>query len=167
MVSLVRLTQPKGTEQKEDIMMNQIFEETYAKDTAILASYHAADQAEDLAGIEKARAEHDALLERIREEGSDFEMLYGLYCRAREIGNALIDIREPHEYNDAAKLIASLRKYGIEEFTFSSGWSSAIESAWEFTQQGCKLEGLVEVNDRIKSFGRKDYDKRHALLFRV
>ena len=60
-----------------------------------------------------------------------------------------------------------MREYGIEAFAFSSSWTQALESAWLFTQNGCTLEGMVEINDRCKAILSDEYEKRHALMFRV
>ena len=60
-----------------------------------------------------------------------------------------------------------MREYGIEAFTFSPSWTNALESAWLFTQNGCTMEGIVEINDRCKAILSDEYEKRHALMFRV
>ena len=99
--------------------------------------------------------------------GKPFELLYSLYAAAMKVGNERIDISELHEYQDAATLIASFREYGVEAFTFSSGWSSATESAWAFLQNGCTLASMVEINGPHKAFGSDEYEKRPAFLFRV
>ena len=103
----------------------------------------------------------------IEAQGKPFELLYSLYAAAMKVGNEHIDISELHEYQDAATLIASYREYGVEAFTFSSGWSSAAGSAWAFLQNGCTLAGMVEINGPHKAFGSDTYEKRPAFLFRV
>ena len=117
--------------------------------------------------MEQARADHFALEASIQAQGKPFELLYSLYAAAMKVGNEHIDISELHEYQDAATLIASFREYGVEAFTFSSGWSSATESAWAFLQNGCTLAGMVEINGKHKAFGSDEYEKRPAFLFRV
>ena len=82
-------------------------------------------------------------------------------------GNEYIDLSELHEYRDAKELIDSFREYGVEAFTFSSGWSSATGSAWTFLQNGCTLTGMVEINGPHKALGSDTYEKRPAFLFRV
>lgn len=100
----------------------------------------------------------------IFEIGDDYAMLYRLYRGSHD--NELVDLNSPHQYCDAEKLIAAFRKYGIKQFTFSSGWSSAVEAAWKFTQLGCKLEGMVEINGD-KEFGEENYTKIPAYLFSI
>ena len=147
--------------------MNRLFAETYARDQEIEARYDAAELKNDQSTMEQARADHFALEAGIQAQGKPFELLYGLYAAAMKVGNEYIDISELHEYQDAKKLIDSFREYGVEAFTFSSGWSSAAESAWAFLQNGCTLAGMVEINGPHKAFGSDEYEKRPAFLFRV
>ena len=51
-MSLVTLTQPEGTKNKEAIIMNRLFAETYAKDQEIEARYDAAELKNDQATME-------------------------------------------------------------------------------------------------------------------
>lgn len=59
------------------------------------------------------------------------------------------------------------KAYGIEKFTFSSSWSSAVETAWLFTQNGCRLERIVEINGSHKAFMSDEYEKAHGYLFSI
>ena len=147
--------------------MNRLFAETYAKDQEIEARYDAAELKNDQATMEQARADHFALEASIQAQGKPFELLYSLYAAAMKVGNEYIDLSELHEYRDAKELIDSFREYGVEAFTFSSGWSSAAGSAWAFLQNGCTLTGMVEINGPHKAFGSDTYEKHPAFLFRV
>ena len=69
--------------------------------------------------------------------------------------------------NQVSDLVQNLRDLGIEHFTFSSTWSSAVETAWLFKENGCELEGLVQINSRYTSFRKNEYEKAAAYLFRV
>jgi hypothetical protein len=64
-------------------------------------------------------------------------------------------------------MIESLKALGIEKFTFSSTWSSSVEVAWLFTQNGCTLEGLVEINGKCKQTFSDDFEKAHGFLFSI
>ena len=86
---------------------------------------------------------------------------------AQERGNAYIDLNDTIWDDQVPALIGNLREYGIEKFTFSSTWSSAVETAWLFTQNGCRLEGLVEINGRHKAFMSDEYEKAHGYLFSI
>ena len=147
--------------------MNRLFSETHAKDQEIEARYDAAELKNDQATMEQARTDHFALEADIQAQGKPFELLYSLYAAAMKVGNEYIDLSELHEYRDAKELIDSFREYGVEAFTFSSGWSSATESAWAFLQNGCALAGMAEINGQHKAFGSDEYEKRPAFLFRV
>ena len=147
--------------------MNRLFAETYAKDQEIEARYDAAELKNDQAAMEQARTDHFALEADIQAQGRPFELLYSLYAAAMKVGNEYIDISELHEYRDAKELIDSFREYGVEAFTFSSGWSSATGSRWAILQNGCTLPGMLEINGQHKAFGSDEYEKRPAFLFRV
>lgn len=147
--------------------MNRLFAETYAKDQEIETRYDAAELKNDSVAMEQAHTDHFALEASIQAQGKPFELLYSLYAAAMKVGNEYIDLSELHEYRDAKELIDSFREYGVEAFTFSSGWSSATESAWAFLQNGCALAGMVEINGQHKAFGSDEYEKRPAFLFRV
>ncbi len=147
--------------------MNRLFAETYAKDQEIENLYDAAELKKDSVAMEQARADHFALEASIQTQGKPFELLYSLYAAAMKVGNEYIDISELHEYQDTKELIDSFREYGVEAFTFSSGWSSAAGSAWAFLQNGCTLAGMVEINGPHKAFGSDEYEKRPAFLFQV
>ena len=84
-----------------------------------------------------------------------------------KVGNERIDISELHEYQDAATLIASFREYGVEAFTFSSGWSSAAESAWAFLQNGCALAGMVEISGNSTVRATFSRMKPHSFPIRI
>ena len=140
--------------------MNRLFAETYARDQEIEARYDNAELKNDSVAMEQARTDHFALEASIQAQGKPFELLYSLYAAAMKVGNEYIDLSELHEYRDAKELIDSFREYGVEAFTFSSGWSSATESAWAFLQNGCTLAGMVEINGLHKAFGSDEYEKR-------
>ena len=55
----------------------------------------------------------------------------------------------------------------MKTFTFSSTWSSAVETAWLFVQNGCKLEGLVQINGTCQAFMREEYERVPAYVFSI
>ena len=147
--------------------MKNTFAGIYARHQEIKAQYEAAKVAGYEEGIAQARNDHKALMESVKATGASFAAIYWLYQMSMEEGNDLIDISDVHEYRDEATLIASFREYGIEAFTFSSGWSSAVDSAWAFTQNGCTLQGMTQINSQHKDFETGEYEKRSAFLFKV
>ena len=145
-------------------MKNQ-FAAEYSKSIEILIKYNAAKAANDDAGMAAARAAHMEQEARIEAKGATYCRLYDRYVSAQERGNAYIDWDDVIWDKDVEGFVAGLREHGIERFVFSSGWSSAVETAWKLQQNGCKLEGLVEINGKHKSFGYDEYEKIHGYLF--
>ncbi len=147
--------------------MNNNFAEIYAREQALRAQYREARKGNDEAAMRQVRSDHEVLEGQIQEAGQAYARLYRLYASAMERGNAYIDLAEAHDYCDEEALISDMRAYGIANFTLSSGWSSAIESAWRFTQNGCTLEGMIEINGSCRDFTTDAYEKCGALLFHV
>ena len=130
------------------------------------ARYDEAKEKENSAGMEAARASYRKLSEKIESRGESYTKVYRLYEDAAERGNEYIDLHDVVWDKDVEALIASLRENGIEYFTFSSTWSSAVETAWLFTENGCTLEGLVKINGQSKAFGNEEYEKIPGLSVR-
>ena len=147
--------------------MKNTFEAIYQKHEEIKTRFQTAKAEKNSEAMEQARTEHQQLEEAIELKGVTFATMYDLYKSARERGNEHIDISECYEYRHEAALIADFRECGIDTFTFSSSWSSAVESAWAFIQNGCSLMGMVEINAKTKNWEGDDYEKRHAYLFKV
>lgn len=78
-----------------------------------------------------------------------------------------IDLHDTIKDEDVQKLIENLRKNRIEYFTFSSTWSSAVNTAWLFKKNGCSLEGMIEINTSHKDFHTGEYKKIPSYLFKV
>ena len=148
-------------------MKRNIFAETYAQVQELKKQYETAKEAGSQEGMQDARDACRALMEGIEAEGADSIRIYRLYEEARDCGNDYIDIHEVVWDKDVAGLVAALRENGISHFTFSSSWSSAVDTAWLFTQNGCGLEGLVEINSPHKAFGSEEYEKAHGYLFSI
>lgn len=147
--------------------MTNTFASIYARHQEIKAQYEAAKAVGSEEGMAQARTDHRALMDSVEGTGKAFARIYRMYEDAMDVGNDYIDLADIHEYQNEAETIACLREYGIETFTFSSGWSSAVDSAWAFTQNGCTLQGMVEINSRIRNFDGDGYEKAHAFLFKV
>lgn len=148
-------------------MAKNNFAEEYAQEQECRRQFDAAEAAGNTEGQEKARDAYQRLEARIFEKGDAYGRTYRLYREAKERGNEYIDLNEVIWDDKVAPLIGSLREYGIEKFTFSSGWSSAVETAWLFIQNGCHLEGIVEINGSHKAFMSDEYEKAHGYLFTI
>ena len=143
------------------------FENDYAAFEEIKAAYDKAESAKDEAGQEKARADYKVWAETIEAKGRAYADTFRIYKDARDNGNSRLDISEPHETRNIPELIKNLKEYGISEFTFSSGWSSAIEVSWEFLQNGCELAGMVKVFTGHMAFMSDERETAPAYLFRI
>lgn len=147
--------------------MKNFFEETYEQELKIRAAFDTAKTAGDEAGQEKARADIHELWATVDEKGAAFVRIYRDYKDARDKGNTYLDFHDVIWDKDASALIECMRENGIERFTFSSGWSSAVETAWIFKQHGCILEDLIQINGDRNFFKDEEYEKAPAYLFRI
>ena len=88
------------------------------------------------------------------------------YENSREHGNLNLDLSEIVWDHQVPEIVACMKANGIASFTFSGTYTEAIRTAWLFQQEGCVLEGLVEINSRYTdAYG--DSLKVPALQFRV
>ena len=131
------------------------------------ARYDEAKEKGCSSGMEAAREAYRKLSEKIEGRGKSYTNVYRLYVDAAEHGNEYIDLHDVVWDKDVEALISSLRENGIEYFTVSSTWSSAVQTAWLFTENGCTLEGLVKINGQSRAFGSNEYEKIPAYLFAV
>lgn len=148
-------------------MKKNIFAETYAKVQELRKQYNVAKDAEDKTGMQAARDTYNLLMDNIGSVGEGSIQIYHLYEEAHDCGNEYIDFHEVIWDKDVAGIIEILKKSGISHFTFSSSWSGAINIAWLFKQNGCNLEGLVEINSPHKEFDSNEYKKIHGYLFSI
>ena len=95
--------------------------------------------------------------------GEAFGDMMRLYSDMKKHGNSHLDLSGT--YQEPEKILKTFREFGVTEFTFSSSWSSAIQVAWAFTQMGCTLKGMTEINGSGRKFMSKEYEKVPAFLF--
>ena len=142
------------------------FELEYAREQAIRAAYQINKHRGDKSGMEEARSLMRKFLDDIDAKGHAYAGGYNLYKAMREAGNKHIDLCGP--IHDPKKTVEQLKELGIDSFTFSSRWSSAVETAWVFQQNGCRLEGLIELNGSDNDwFGTGEREKVHGYLFSI
>ena len=139
----------------------------YEQELKIRNDYDVAAAAGDEEGQEEARTEIHRLWDSITAKGDTYARIYRDYKDAMNKGNTYIDFHDVIWDQDVPGLIACMRENGIERFTFSSGWSSAVETAWLFKKNGCILEDLVQVSGSQKGYGVEGYEKIPAYLFRI
>ena len=128
-------------------MMN-IFEETYRGIQEAKRAYAAAT---NTAEQDAARAIYKQATAKLDGLSSIEQRIWNAYETAKDCGNEYIDLNDTIRDDAVEGLVACMKEYGIEAFTFSSTWSSAVETAWLFQKAGCTLAGLIEINSHHKN----------------
>ena len=147
--------------------MLELMKKYYEQVQEIKTAYDAADEQGDKAGKDAARERYHQWKDTVVSEGEDFWRVFQMYEYAQDRGNEHIDLHDVIWDKDVAPLIDRLRKAGIKMFTFSSTWSSAVETAWLFVQNGCKLEGLTEIAGTTTAFMSDEYGRVPAYVFSI
>lgn len=147
--------------------MKNTFEAAYQQELRIRADYDAAEAAGSEEGKEAARAAIRKLWDSIEAKGKAYNRIYRDYKNSRDRGNEYIDLHDVIWDKDVESLVTCMRESGIERFTFSSGWSSAVETAWLFQENGCWLEALIQINGDEDIWNDGQYKKAPAYLFRI
>jgi hypothetical protein len=142
-------------------MMN-IFEKVYLQTQAAQKAY---DEAADGAGREKACELYRKAMKQIESLGNTGLYVWKCYEESRNNGNELLNFDGIIVETHAHELVQCMRENGIKQFTFSSDWNTR-ENSWAFSQSGCVIEGMTEINGDIAPFTEKR-QKLHAYLFRV
>lgn len=144
--------------------MKNHFAEDYKIYEELKRRYSAATTADERDAVRKAHSTW--YTDMVETKGQEYEDFYRIYSEAQERGNEYFDISEPFQYSEPKKLVDTLRELGVERFTFSSTWSRAVETAWEFVQAGCTMEGMVRINGFYMTTP-EEYEKKPAYLFKV
>ena len=144
-------------------MMN-IFEEAYrgiqeAKKAYVVATSEAEKDA--------ARAIYKQATAKLDGLSNTEQRIWNAYETAKDCGNEYLDLNDTISDDEVEDLVACMKEYGITAFTFSSTWSSAVETAWLFQKAGCTLAGLIEINSQHKAFMSDEYEKAHGYLFKL
>ena len=147
--------------------MKEMLKNEIARELELREKYAEARKNNDEAEKQAIRKAHMELKGEILEQGNGYHRVFELGLEAAERGNEYIDIHDCLYDQDVAPLLDSLREAGAERITFSSTWSSSAEIGWLFLQNGCKLEGMVEVNGdfRYDFDGNGYFEKRHGYLY--
>ena len=70
------------------------------------------------------------------------------YLYSKEAGNDLPNFADVIWDEDIETILADCKRLGIKEFTISSTFSSLITTIARFEKLGCRLDGIVQINDR-------------------
>lgn len=143
--------------------MKNIFTETYNKIEELKTKIGTATTEQEQ---ESLRVEYRTVKKALEEKGVVAMRIWREYEKALKNGNDRLDLSDCIWDKDVKDLRDCIRENGITEFTFSSGWSGAVDTAWLFQQNGCTLAGLVEINGAEKPFSG-EHEKLHAYLFKV
>ena len=144
-------------------MMN-IFEETYKGIQEAKKAYAAATIE---AQQDAARAIYKQATAKLDGLSNTEKRIWSAYETAKDCGNEYLDLNGTIRDDTVEDLVACMKDCGIEAFTFSSTWSSAVETAWLFQKAGCTLSGLIEINSQHKAFMSDEYEKAHGYLFKL
>ena len=134
-------------------MMN-IFEEAYRGIQEAKKAYAAAT---NTAEQDAARAIYKQATAKLDGLSNTEQRIWSAYETAKDCGNEYIDLNDTIRDDAVEGLVACMKEYGIEAFTFSSTWSSA----------GCTLAGLIEINSQHKTFMSDEYERAHGYLFKL
>ena len=143
--------------------MENAFEKAYQKEQQAIAAFDAAKNDEEK---EKARELHYEAITAIENFGKIAIHIWREYQSSREHGNLNLDLSEVIWDEQVPEMVACMKANGIERFTYSATYTEAIKTAWLFQQEGCVLEGFVEINSKYTdAYGNNE--KVPALQFRV
>ena len=145
-------------------MKKNFFEETYKGIEEAKRAYLAAETKDEK---NAASALYQAARSKLVELSEVEAVLWRAYEISRDCGNEYLDLCDTNSGEDIEGLVASMRRLGFKDFTFSSTWGGAVETAWLFQKAGCTLAGLIEINSHHKAFRSEEYEKAHAYLFKL
>ena len=147
-------------------MRMQELEADYRRYEEIDAAYTKAERENNDEAIRRAWEEHKEIVKEVRAKGRDYDFMMRLYSDMKERRNDYIDM--DGTYDDEEKILGIFRDFGVKAFTFTSTWSSALDSAWNYQKAGAKAAGMIEVNGNQKTrFGsdEAEFEKKHGFLF--
>lgn len=127
--------------------------------------FEAAENIKDEAEMSRIKSIYSQFeAEQEEEKAEEYWFMYRLFATMFESNNDKIVINDPYQYRDVERLVFWFRCNDVHEFVFASGWSSAMDTAWELTQAGCTMNGMVEVNTTHRDFDG-NVEKAHGILF--
>lgn len=135
----------------------------YERNLDLEKKFNEAEKVNDEKGMEACREGYHELLQEIRAEGENFSNMMRFYSEMKQRGNKLLDVSG--SYTEPERIIQMFKEFGVTEFTFSSNWTNAMDTAWAFTKMGCTLKGMVEIYSYNKKLMSNEYEKGPAFLF--
>lgn len=117
--------------------------ETWFKNISVAKANYQNAKTEEEKG--DARLVYQTISGQIKETDKITQRAFSDYESSRACGNPLLDIREVLWNKDVPAYVESLRSHGVQMFTVSSTYSSAVELYWELEKAGCHMVGMREV----------------------
>lgn len=145
-------------------MKNVTLEGLYKELEGIDAMLDKAEEEGNEELADEARAKYKNEFQPRLDEEEGLEFLFRQYKDMKVRGNERIDFDDMREGHVEA-IVDAMKRHGVREFTFSSGWTNAVEIMMVLQKYGCRMVEMVEVNDNYKKYGRTEFDKIPAVLF--
>ena len=136
-------------------------------ENAIKKQFDICKEIGDEAGKKNAIAAHSDFIDGLRANGDGYARVYGYVSDSVERGNDYIDVSECIFEKDVPAFADLFKKFGVDRFTFSSSWSSAVNVAWVFQQNGYKVVGLIEINSPYTNWETDEREKTPAYLLEL
>lgn len=99
----------------------------YEKKLDLEKKFNEAEKASHEKGMEACREGYQELLQEVRADGEDFSSMMRLYSEVKQRGNKLLDVSG--SYTEPERIIQMFKEFGVKEFTFSSNWTNAMDTA--------------------------------------
>ena len=142
--------------------MENKFENRYQEEKTIEKAFETAVKAGNSDEIKKAVEARNNWMKTCGNEEM-FRNVYQQYKKFRDNGNEKMNMDVyPSDVNEFVKC---LKENGVTNFTFSYDGGMTLENAMKIQKAGCKMVGLVEIND--SNFYTNERMSRAAMLFEV
>jgi hypothetical protein len=139
------------------------FEEAYKFIQEMKETYK---DCEDEAKLEEGRKTIREMIDELVEHDNVNLEVWRDYEDALNKGNDYLDINHNIRDEHVKPFVDCMQKQGLTHFTMSSTWSSMVELAWLFQQEGCEVVGMAEVVDITNTF-TNETESKPAFLFKV
>lgn len=106
-----------------------------------------------------------SLDEQTRENCANYT-IYFAYQKSKEIGHDLLDFADLIWSDDVAKIVTTLKKNNVQEFTISYNSSCLIDRLADFEKLGCKINGLTKIKTTLKNLDGS-IQEANALKMRI
>lgn len=148
--------------------MMDIFKKAYDRQEAAQAVYDKATETEK----EVLRNEYSEMMNEVENACENSEdkraaiQLWHAYETMRKRGNKYMDFDMVDE-DRAAELAHAMKENGVKTFTYSSSWSSAVNTALIFKEMGYRVTDVVEINSGHVAWGDERAEKIPAYMFTI